>query len=94
MKKLIVILSVAVLCLTACKKEDNIFLPDCNCGLVVSDRVQDYSVVIRSDCSGNEQRFYLAQGDWMNAHPGRQYCITNSTGWRDKGSKSLNNDNH
>jgi hypothetical protein len=53
----------------------------CNCGLVVSDNVDDYSVVIRNSCSGNEKRFYLQPGDWMNAHPGSDYCITNVTNW-------------
>jgi|TARA_B110000908_G_C10236755_1_gene443756 hypothetical protein len=75
MKKVLV----AFFCLLvfSCAKEDE----DCNCGLILSDRVSDYSVVIRSDCSGNEKRFTLSVGDWMNAHPGEDYCITNSSGW-------------
>jgi len=62
----------------SCSKEES---EDCNCGLIVSDDVTDYSVTIRSDCSGNERRFTLTEGDWFNAHPGDDYCITNSTGW-------------
>ena len=81
MKKVIVGLAVMI-AFASCGKEESILTPDCNCGLVVSDRVSDYSVVIRSDCSGNEKRFYLQQGDWINAHPGSDYCITNSSGWR------------
>lgn len=76
MKKIVLI----ACCLFAfnCEKEDEL---DCNCGLIVSDNVSDYSIVIRSDCSGNEKRFTLQQGDWMNAHPGDDFCITNSSGW-------------
>jgi hypothetical protein len=70
--------------IVSCQKEE--FNPNnsdkvCNCGLVVSDNVQDYSVVIRNSCSGNEKRFYLQEGDWMNAHPGSDYCITNVKNW-------------
>jgi len=65
--------------LTSCEK--GVLKENCNCGLVLSDRVTDYSVVIRNSCSKNEQRFYLQPGDWMNAHPGSQYCITNVSGW-------------
>jgi hypothetical protein len=53
----------------------------CNCGLITSDRVSDYSIVIRNSCSGNEKRFTLAPGDWVNAHVGSDYCITNSGRW-------------
>ncbi|MEN8901515.1 MAG: hypothetical protein ABF247_09455 [Nonlabens sp.] len=62
----------------SCESEED---PQCNCGLIVSDDVSDYSVVIRSDCSGNEKKFTLQEGDWFNAHPGENFCITNSTGW-------------
>jgi hypothetical protein len=74
MKKTILI---ALLALISCKKKDK----PCNCGLIVSDDPKDYSVVIRNECSNNEKKFYLSQGDWMNAHPGDNYCITNSGKW-------------
>lgn len=64
-----------------CKKEEIKPSEPCNCGLVVSDNVQDYSVVIRNSCSGKEKRFYLQQGDWMNAYVGSNYCITNVKNW-------------
>ena len=64
-----------------CKKEEIKPSEVCNCGLVVSDNVQDYSVVIRNSCSGHEKRFYLQQGDWMNAYVGSNYCITNVKNW-------------
>lgn len=76
MKKTILILLSSVMLLSSCVKDQI-----CNCGLVVSDRVSDYSVVIRNDCSGHEQRFILQPGDWMNAYVGSQYCITNVTSW-------------
>ena len=52
-----------------------------NCGLIVSDNVSNYSVDIRNNCSDNVKTFYLSEGDWMNAHPGQDYCITNVTNW-------------
>lgn len=79
--KLLILISLIAL---SCKKDEikpNKPKEVCNCGLVVSDNVQDYSVVIRNSCSGNEKRFYLQEGDWMNAHPGSDYCITNVNNW-------------
>jgi hypothetical protein len=79
MKKLIFTLSaVAMLAFTACEKENT-----CNCGMVTDDGINGscYWVEIRNQCSGNVKRFCLSQGDWMNAHPGTTYCITNTTGW-------------
>jgi hypothetical protein len=77
MKKLI-LGAILLFSLIGCEED---ITEDCNCGLVVSDNVYDYSVDIRSDCSGNIQTFYLSEGDWMNAHPGSNFCITNETGW-------------
>lgn len=77
MKK--VILSIAVVALiSSCKKKED---EPCNCGIVQSDNVQDYSVVIKNECSGNNKTFVLSSSDWMNAHVGSSYCITNSTKW-------------
>ncbi len=76
MKKLFFILSVSTLLLASCKKDEI-----CNCGEVVSDDVNDYSVNIKNDCSGNTKKFYLSQDDWFNAHVGSNYCITNTTSW-------------
>jgi hypothetical protein len=80
MKKMI--LSIAVILLLSCEKDNpQPIKEECNCGLVVSDNVSDYSVVIRNSCSGNEKKFYLQEGDWMNAYVGSDYCITNVTSW-------------
>ena len=78
MKKSIIIAIVA-LTLGSCKKTKS--EPPCNCGTILSDNAADYSVVIRNECTNNSKTFYLAQGDWMNAHPGNRYCITNSGKW-------------
>jgi len=75
MKKIIGIM--LLLTLLSCEKEK----VECNCGLVLSDNVNDYSVVIRNDCSKNEKKFYLQPGDWMNAQVGSNYCITNISSW-------------
>ena len=78
MKKVLLVLGLGLATMFSCEKSEN---KPCNCGMVVSDNVQDYSVVIRNGCSGSEKRFYLQEGDWMNAHPGNDYCITNTTSW-------------
>lgn len=77
MKKTIYGLAI-ILSIASCKKED---VKQCNCGLVVSDNVSNYSVVIRNNCSNNQQTFTLQPGDWMNAYVGSNYCITNVSSW-------------
>ena len=87
MKKLVLIIGVVALGLVSCSKEDTpgiIQGPD-NCGFVVSDRASDYSVVIRNNNTGNDERFHLSQGDWMYAYVGEDYCITNVGSWRSSG---------
>jgi hypothetical protein len=76
MKK--IILAVALL-ITGCSKEE--VKKASTCGLIVSDNVEDYSITIRNSSSGNLKTFVLYEGDWMNAHPGSEYCITNTTPW-------------
>ena len=63
---------------SSCKKKEE---PPCNCGIVQSDNVQNYSVVIKNECTDNNKTFVLSQADWMNAHVGSRYCITNSGKW-------------
>lgn len=77
MKKTILVLMTATI-FASCKKENP---TKCTCGRITDDRVSDYSIVIRNSCSGNEKRFILAPGDWVNAHVGSDYCITNTTPW-------------
>lgn len=81
MKKIIIMIGFVVSgAIIGCNKE-TITKKNCNCGLVESDNIQDYSVVIKNSCSGNNKTFYLQEGDWMNAHPGSDYCINNVTNW-------------
>lgn len=80
MKKLILAVAV-VLSTYGCNKDNPKPAKVCNCGLVESDDVTDYSVVIKNSCSGNNKKFWLQQGDWMNAYVGSNYCITNVTSW-------------
>lgn len=77
MKKTVLIIAV-VATLSSCKKEED---APCNCGIVQSDNVQDYSVVIQNECTSNNKTFTLSPSDWMNAHVGSRYCITNSGKW-------------
>ncbi len=74
MKKKILIFSIA-LTMLSCSKEPS------SCGRIVSDNVHDYSVTIRNSNTNNLKTFFLTEGDWMNAHPGDNYCITNTTQW-------------
>lgn len=76
MKK--IIFGLLIILFASCKKED---VKPCNCGLITSDDVTDFSIVIRNECSGNYRRFYLTEGDWMTAYVGSNYCITNSGSW-------------
>ena len=77
MKKVIYGLAI-ILSIASCKKED---VKQCNCGLVVSDDASNYSVVIRNNCSNNQQTFTLQPGDWMNAYVGSNYCLSNVSSW-------------
>ena len=82
MKKIILLIAIVTLSIS-CKKDNPTPKQKevCNCGLVQSDNVTDYSVVIKNSCSGNNKTFWLQQGDWMNAYVGSNYCITNVTSW-------------
>jgi hypothetical protein len=77
MKKVIYGLAI-ILSIASCQKED---AKQCNCGLVVSDDASNYSVVIRNNCSNNQQTFTLLPGDWMNAYVGSNYCLSNVSSW-------------
>ncbi len=70
-------MAVCTALLTSCKKETQ----PCNCGEILSDNASDFSVDIKNDCSGNTKTWYLSESDWMNAHVGTHYCITNTTSW-------------
>ena len=80
MKTITLILAIVAL-ISSCKKKDVKETSPCNCGIIQSDNAIDYSVVIKNECSNNNKTFTLSEGDWMNAHPGSRYCITNSGKW-------------
>ena len=75
MKKTILAIAVVAL-ISSCKKDE-----PCNCGIIQSDNAQNYSVVIKNECSGNNKEFVLSESDWMTAYVGTHYCITNTTSW-------------
>lgn len=77
MKKVIMIMAVALLAMSCEKKE----VKPCNCGEIMSDNAADYSVDIKNDCSGNFKTWVLTPDDWMSAYVGTHYCITNTTSW-------------
>ena len=81
MKKIILIIIMIIVGFTYSCNKTNPSPKVCNCGLVESDDVTDYSVIIKNSCSGNNKKFWLQQGDWMNAYVGSNYCITNVTSW-------------
>ena len=81
-------LAALTLVIASCSKEERLPQPEvqeqplsCNCGLIISDNVDDYSIKIRNACSGNVKEFRLYEGDWMTAYVGTNYCITNETSW-------------
>jgi hypothetical protein len=74
MKKLILIAGLTFT-MMSCEKEN------CNCGVIQSENVSNYSVVIKNSCSQNVKTFYLTESDWMNAYVGSDYCINNVESW-------------
>ena len=94
MKKLMLILSVALVALGSCEKEDAPLSSggssggggsSCNCGIVTDDPIvggSTYKLQVRSDCSGNLKTFTVSRADWYDNHVGERTCITNSSGWR------------
>jgi hypothetical protein len=80
MKKIVISIAIVAL-ISSCKKKEVKETSPCNCGIVQSDNAMDYSVVIKNECTDNNKTFTLSSGDWMNAHVGSRYCITNSGKW-------------
>jgi len=82
MKKLIMLVSIVGLSY-ACNKDNPQPKPqeNCNCGKIISDDVNDYSVVIRNSCTGNNKKFILYPGDWVTAYVGSDMCIEGANKW-------------
>lgn len=81
MRKVLLSLVMLLGLFTGCSEDEIIIDERCNCGYILSDRASDYSVVITSDCSGSNKRWTLSRDNWMIAHVGTKFCISNSTGW-------------
>jgi hypothetical protein len=82
MKKIIILITIVTAGFTySCKKDNPAPNKPCNCGIIQSDNVSNYSVDIKNDCSGNVKTWTLSQSDWMTAYVGSHYCITNTTSW-------------
>jgi hypothetical protein len=77
MKKILLIIGVVAL-IDSCKKKEE---PLCNCGVIESDNVKDFSILIRNECTDNYKTFYLNQDDWMKAYVDTRYCINNLRKW-------------
>ena len=79
MKKLIMILMLAI-GLVSCNKEED---KQCNCGTIANDGITGtcYWLEIRNDCSGNKKTFCFDQDVWMDAYVGSNFCVTNQGQW-------------
>ena len=71
------VILVALIFLASCSKEDT----TCNCGKIISDDPNDYSIVVRNSCSEHEKKFILNPGDWMTAYVGTDICISTVKNW-------------
>jgi hypothetical protein len=78
MKKLFLLAAILV-AFASCTKEQ--LGAKCNCGVIKSDNVSNYSVTIKNDCSGRNGTFILSPADWMTAYIGSNYCISNVSSW-------------
>ena len=81
MKKTLLILLASFALLGCSDDRPNINKNNCNCGYILDDRVSDYSILVRNDCSGNQKWISLYPGDWVNAYPGDRACFTDIESW-------------
>jgi len=83
MKRIIAIGFIIAGSIVSCKKEviEPTNQDTCNCGRILSDDVKDLSVVIRNSCTGNNKKFILYEGDWINSFVGSDMCITGAKKW-------------
>jgi putative cell wall-binding protein len=81
MKKITMLLVLA-LTMISCEKDNNSTSNNpCNCGLIVSDNAADYSVTVRNSCTENLKTFVLLPGDWMSAYVGSDICMEGQSKW-------------
>jgi len=69
---------IVLLTLTAfasCKKDA---LKNCKCGVVTDDKIENsnnFTLSIKNDCSGNNKKFYVTVGTWMDGVVGEPFCM-------------------
>ncbi len=87
MKKLFLVLTLAVM-LMSCEKDEEYSAPEkCNCGTIANDGIDNinnqlkYWLEIRNSCSGNKKKFYFDQDIWMTAYVGTDICLNNVSSW-------------
>jgi hypothetical protein len=80
MKKLIMILMLAISIVSCSKEEDN---KQCNCGTIANDGIDGscYWLEIRNDCTNNKKKFCFDQDVWMSSYVGSHFCVTNQGQW-------------
>lgn len=76
MKNLLLV-SMLVLGLISCKKDD------CNCGIITDDDLtsRDYLLEVRNECTGNKEWFDVDYDIWLHGHIGDEQCFTNQSNW-------------
>lgn len=80
MKKLMMIMILAIGLVSCSKEEDN---KQCNCGTIANDGIDGscYWLEIRNDCTNNKKKFCFDQDVWMNAYVGSNFCVSNQNQW-------------
>jgi hypothetical protein len=82
MKKLVLVLAIAI-GFVSCKKEEvepEVPAADCSCGVIVSDGIDSsgdtfiYYLNVENDCSGHIMRFNVTYNYWLTHFVGDQTC--------------------
>jgi len=75
MKKLITVL-LTITAFASCSKNAT---KDCKCGIITDDAIEnvdDFTLTIKNDCSGNSKKFYVTLNTWMDGVVGDKFCMT------------------
>jgi hypothetical protein len=75
MKKLITVL-LTITAFASCSKNAT---KDCKCGIITDDAIEnvdDFTLTIKNDCSGNSKKFYVTLNTWMDGVVGNKFCMT------------------
>ena len=77
MKNLLLV-SMLVLGLISCKKEE-----DCNCGIITDYAMsssQGNSLEIENNCTGNREWFFVNNSTWLKDN-GEEHCFSDKQEW-------------